>query len=364
MKIADLDTPVVLIDLDVMEHNLRRMSDYCASYGLKLRPHTKTHKIPELARAQLQYNASGVTVAKLGEAEVMGHAGIDDILIVYPLVGESKLQRLVRLAERVTCTVALDSFEAAQAISLSAHKAGVTVGVRVEFDTGFARCGLPIKDTSMDTVKRIRDLSALRWDGLLTYPGHIMGTANSREFLIREENEKLERLLNFFSEEGIECPVVSGGNTPTAFQSHKFVGLTEIRPGTYIFNDRNTVCAESMTYDDCAATVLTTVVSRSVAGKAILDAGSKMLSGDLLLSGHQKGYGSIRQYPTAVIEDLSEEHAHVNLQSVDNPPKLGDILRVVPNHICPCINLQDRIYGCRGEEVTTEWEVTGRGKVQ
>jgi D-serine deaminase-like pyridoxal phosphate-dependent protein len=364
MKIADLDTPVVLIDLDVMERNLGRMSNYCASHGLKLRPHTKTHKIPALARAQVRYGASGVTVAKLGEAEAMGNAGIDDILIVYPLVGASKLNRLVQLAERITCTVALDSFEVAQAISLSANKAGVTIGVRVEFDTGFARCGLPITDTSMDAVKRIRDLPALRWDGLLTYPGHIMGTANSRELLIRKENEKLERLLNLFSEEGIECPVVSGGNTPAAFQSHKFTGLTEIRPGTYIFNDRNTVCAESVTYDDCAATVLTTVVSRSVTGKAILDAGSKMLSGDLLLSGHKQGYGSIRRYPTAVIEDLSEEHAHVNLQSVENPPKLGDILRVIPNHICPCINLQDHIYGCRGDEVATEWEVTGRGKVQ
>ena len=162
MKISDLDTPAVLIDVDVMERNLQSMSNYCAAHGLKLRPHTKTHKIPELALLQLRRGASGITVAKLGEAGVMADNGVNDILIVYPLLGKKKLDCLVRLAERVRCAVAIDSLEVAQGISRAALNAGVTVGVRVEFDTGFGRCGLPITEHSVETAKRIRELAGLR----------------------------------------------------------------------------------------------------------------------------------------------------------------------------------------------------------
>ena len=157
---------------------------------------------------------------------------------------------------------------------------------------------------------------------------------------------------------------MSGGNTPAAYISHRFKNVTEIRPGTYIFNDKNTVCAEAATYRDCAATVLTTVVSASVTGKVMVDAGSKTLSADPLLSGLKLGYGEVVNYPDAMIEDLSEEHGHLNVRKVRNPPKLGERLRIVPNHICTCINLHDRVYGCSGEDVVVQWEVKGRGEVQ
>ena len=364
MKISDLDTPAVLIDVDVMERNLQSMSDYCAAHGLKLRPHTKTHKIPELAQLQLRLGASGITVAKLGEAGVMADSGVNDILIVYPLLGEKKLDRLVRLAECVRCAVAIDSLEVAQGISRAALKAGVTVGVRVEFDTGFGRCGLPITEDSVETAKRIRELASLRWEGVLTYPGHIMGTAAEREILLARENNELSKLKELLDLQGIDCEIVSGGNTPAAYISHRFKSVNEIRHGTYIFNDKNTVCAEAATYRDCAATVLTTVVSVSVAGKAMVDAGTKTLSADPLLSGLKLGYGEVLNYPEVTIEDLSEEHGHLNVRGVRTPPKLGERLRIVPNHICTCINLHDRVYGCSGEDVVVQWEVKGRGKVQ
>jgi D-serine deaminase-like pyridoxal phosphate-dependent protein len=244
MRITDLDTPAVLIDVDVMERNLCRLAEYCALHNLKLRPHTKTHKIPELAKMQVRHGATGITVAKLGEAEVMADAGLDDILIAYPILGERKRQRLVSLARRVNITVALDSVEVACEISGAAVENEVSIGVRAEFDTGAERCGLPIEESSMAAVRQIRDMPGLEWRGIQLYPGHIMATARERGPLIEQENRKLTRLMELLRSAEIDCTVVSGGNTPAAYLSHLFVGVTEIRPGTYIFTAKKTVCAE------------------------------------------------------------------------------------------------------------------------
>jgi D-serine deaminase-like pyridoxal phosphate-dependent protein len=364
MRIEELDTPAVLIDVDVMERNVVRLSQYCREKGLQLRPHTKTHKIPELAQLQVRHGACGITVAKVGEAEIMAAAGLDDILIVYPLMGERKLARLAALARRAHITVALDSFEAAEGISRVAAREGVSIGVRVEFDTGLRRCGLPIAASSVEIAARIRSLPALDWAGVLFYPGHIMANEAEREVLLARENERLETLLHLLDEAGLDRTVVSGGNTPAAYISHRFTGVTEIRPGTYIFNDKDTVCAESARYDDCAVSVLTRVVSRSVPGRAIVDAGSKTLSADLLLSGNRRGYGHISEYPGIVVDDLSEEHGHLDLAGVEHPPRLGQLVRIIPNHVCTCINLHDRVYGVEGDRVVSEWRVAARGAVQ
>jgi D-serine deaminase-like pyridoxal phosphate-dependent protein len=312
MNVGDLDTPAVLIDVDVMERNLRRLATYSSEHRLNLRPHTKTHKIPEFARRQVALSASGITVAKVGEAEVMADAGLNDILIVYPIIGEPKLRRLIGLASRVRLTVAADSFEIAQEISSHAAAMGHKIGFLAEFNTGFRRCGLPVSPSSIDVARRIRDLPGLEWRGILVYPGHIMGTAATRPGLIRDENGVLSDLMDLLTAAGIPYPVVSGGNTPAAYASHEFIAITEIRPGTYIFNDRNTVCAEAASWTDCAARVLTTVVSRSVEGRAIIDAGSKTLSADRLLSGDGAGFGHICDYPDIAIEELSEEHGHLD----------------------------------------------------
>ncbi len=362
MKIHDLDTPAVLIDVDTLDRNLRGMANYCDAHRLTLRPHTKTHKMPEIARLQMQYGAGGITVAKLGEAEVMADAGLSDILIVYPLWGEIKWKRLTELAKRVRISVAMDSLQVADGISRAAQAAGVEVGVRLEFDTGLRRCGLTLDNKSIEIAQRVLALPSLRWEGISLYPGHIMGNKKIREQDIPLENERLDRLFALLDLAGIPYPIVSGGNTPAALQSHLFHGVTEIRPGTYVFNDRNTVDAESASYADCAVTVLTTVVSTSVPHRAIIDAGSKTLTADTLQSGEREYFGYISDHPELLLEDLSEEHGHLRI-SDESKIKVGDRLRVIPNHVCPCINLHDRVYLISGEQVVDQWKVAARGKV-
>lgn len=362
MTVHDLDTPALLIDAQVLDRNLRKMAKYCSDHKLALRPHTKTHKMPEIARRQLHYGANGITVAKLGEAEVMADAGIDDLLIVYPLWGEKKLARLADLARRARITVAVDSLAVASVISDAAKKAGIEIGIRAEFDTGFHRCGWPLTPKSIDEVKKILALPGLRWDGISLYPGHIMGNKKIREDDINRENETLDALFELLSSASIPYPVVSGSNTPAAFVSHRFHGLTEIRPGTYVFNDRNTVDAESADFDDCSLTVLVTVVSTSVSQRAIVDSGSKTLSADRLLSGDQRGYGYVVGHPEIELENLSEEHGHLSIPA-GSKLKVGDRLRIVPNHVCPCINLHDQVFIVEGDRVIDQWKVAARGKV-
>jgi D-serine deaminase-like pyridoxal phosphate-dependent protein len=362
MKIHDIDTPAVLIDSEILDRNLRGMADYCKAHHFALRPHTKTHKIREIAHLQVKYGPPGITVAKLGEAEVMADAGLTDITVVYPLWGESKLKRLAELARRVRIGVTMDSLAIAEGISRVAKAAGVEVGIRLEFDTGLRRCGLPLEKQSIEIARRILLLPNLRWEGISVYPGHIMGNRAIREQEIVLENERMDLLFNLLDAAGIPRPIVSGGNTPAAFESHRFHGITEIRPGTYVFNDRNTVDAEAASYADCAATVLTTVVSTSVQGGAIIDAGTKTLSGDALLSGERKHFGFIQGHPEFLLENLSEEHGHMKIPW-NHTVTLGERFRVIPNHICPCINLHDRVYVVSGEEVMDEWEVAGRGRV-
>lgn len=362
MNIDSLETPALLIDREILDHNLRKMASYCAAHKLALRPHTKTHKIPEIARLQMQYGAAGITVAKLAEAEVMADAGLRDIVVVYPLWGESKWKRLAALAQRVKISVAMDSLAVAEGISRAAMQAGVEIGIRLEFDTGFGRCGLALDDPSIGIAQRIFALPGLRWEGISVYPGHIMGNRQIREQDIVLENAQLDRLFGLLNRAGIPCPVVSGGNTPVAFESHRFHGVTEIRPGTYVFNDRNTVDAEAATLAECAATVLTTVVSTSVNHRAIIDAGSKMLTADTLLTGERKHFGYVQNHPEVLLEDLSEEHGHLTVQD-QSAIRVGDRLRVIPNHVCPCINLRDRVFVVCGDEVVDQWTVAARGMV-
>jgi D-serine deaminase-like pyridoxal phosphate-dependent protein len=362
MNLSDIETPAVVIDVDILERNLQAMAQYCVTYNLSLRPHTKTHKMIQIARLQLKYGAPGITVAKLGEAEVMADAGITDIVIVYPLWGESKWRRLAELARRSRVAVAMDSLEVAEGISRAAKEADVEVGIRLEFDTGFHRCGLPLDKDSIDKARRIMALPNLRWEGISVYPGHIMGTRAIREQEISAESRQLDRLYQLLDAAGIPYPIVSGGNTPAAFESHRFRGVTEIRPGTYVFNDRNTVDAEAAGYADCAATVLTTVVSAGATGRAIIDAGSKALTADPLESGEHKYHGYIQGHPHLILEGLSEEHGHVKVTDASSIT-VGERLRVIPNHICPCINLHDGVYIVSGETVVDQWKVAARGKV-
>ena len=364
MLISDLETPAIVVDLDVMERNLSRMADYCRSKNLRLRPHTKSHKVPELAKRQIAHGANGITVAKIGEAEVMLDAGITDILIAYPVVGRGKAEKLADLATRANITVALDSEEVARAISNEANKKNVRVGILVELDVGFGRCGVANEEQLLMLAQKILDLPSLDLEGVMFFPGHFLVGPNERAELLVGVNDLLTRALSKFENAGLPLSIVSGGSTPTAREGHLFTGVTEIRPGMYIFNDRNMVGIGIAQVADCALSVITTVVSTTVSGRAIIDGGSKTLSSDRYLAGDGRGFGMVKGDPDAELDHLSEEHGHLNISHSSRKYRVGERLAIIPNHVCSTVNMHNRIYGVRGEQVETVWEVSGRGKVQ
>jgi len=345
--IDDLDTPALAVDLDVMEANLARMQNYCNAHGLGLRPHIKTHKIPALAHQQLALGARGIACQKLGEAEVMADAGIADILIPYNLVGQRKLERLAALARRAHVTVAADSADAARPMEAYLAEQGVTVGVVVELTSELNRCGVTDARAAAALAREIAAGRGLRFRGVMVYPS----SAKSMP-LVAET-------LTALKAEGLDAEIVSGGSTPTAYQSHEFPGLTEIRPGTYIFNDwsyvRQGVCA----IEQCALTVIVTVVSTPTPERVIIDGGSKTFSSDM-------GYpmGRILEYPEAVIYKMSEEHGHLDVSQCPRAPKVGQRLTVIPNHACGTVNMHNTLIGLRGGNVEARWEIAARGRVQ
>lgn len=364
MRVSDLETPAVVVDLDVMEQNLARMADYCHSQNIKLRPHTKSHKIPELAKLQINSGACGITVAKIGEAEVMLNAGIKDLLIAYPIVGVEKARRLARIAERANISVSLDSEEAARTISSAASEQGTKVGILVELDVGFGRCGLAHEAELLALAQNICALPGLEFRGIMFFPGQFVVGPEQRAALRIAVNDLLGRTLECFARARLPLSIVSGGSTPTAYESGLFLGVTEVRPGMYIFNDRNMVGIGAASLEDCAISVVVTVVSNSVSGRAIIDGGSKTFSSDRYLAGDGRGFGIVKEDLAAELEHLSEEHGHLNIQQSDRRYKVGDRLTVIPNHACSTVNMHDEIYGVRGEKVETVWQVAGRGKVR
>lgn len=364
MRISELETPAVVVDLDVVERNLSRMADYCRKHQLLLRPHTKSHKIPELAKWQIASGATGITVAKIGEAEVMLNSGITDILIAYPIVGVEKARRLAAIAERASINVALDSEEAAIAISEAVSSRGTKVGILVELDVGFARCGVSNEVELLTLAKKISSLSGLEFNGMMFFPGHFGVGPEQRAALRVAVNELLDRVFAAFARDGVPLTIVSGGSTPTAYESNLFHGVNEVRPGMYIFNDRNTVSISAASLNDCALSVLVTVVSTSVPGRAIIDGGSKTFSSDRYQAEGGSGFGLVNEDPAAEIERLSEEHGHLNIARSNRRYKVGERLSVIPNHVCTTVNMHDEIYGVRGEQVETVWRVEGRGKVR
>ena len=364
MHISELETPAVIVDLDVMERNLSRMADYCRAHQLLLRPHTKSHKIPELAKRQIESGATGITVAKLGEAEVMLNAGITDIFIAYPIVGDEKTTHLAKLAEQASISVALDSEEAARGISGAATRQGARIGVLIEMDVGFGRCGLSNENDLLKLAQTIATLPGLEFRGLMFFPGHFGVVPEQRAALGMQVNDFLDRSLETFQRADLPLSIISGGSTPTAYESSLFHGVNEVRPGTYIFNDRNTVAIDAASLEDCALSVVVTVVSTAVSGRAIVDGGSKTFSHDRYQAGDGRGFGLVKEDPALEVERFSEEHGHLNVERSERRYRVGDRLSIIPNHVCTTVNMHDEICGVRGEQVETVWRVEARGKVR
>ncbi len=363
MLVSELDTPAVIVDLDVMERNLSRMAGYCRDHNLRLRPHTKTHKIPEIAHQQIASGATGITVAKLDEAEVMIDAGLDDLLIAYPIVGPLKTHRLAALAQRATITVSLDSETALRGISAAVSERKANVGILIELDAGFRRCGVANETEALKLARIVLSLPGLNFQGLMFFPGHFGVEPDQRSVLRAQVNELLDRCLETFARAGLPLATISGGSTPSRYESHLFHGVNETRPGTYIFNDRNTAGVSAASLDECALSVLVTVVSTSVSGHAAVDGGSKTFSSDRYQAEDGRGFGLVKNDPAVEIERFSEEHGHLNLARSERRYRVGDRLAIIPNHVCSTVNLHDEIYGVRGERVETVWRVAGRGKV-
>jgi D-serine deaminase-like pyridoxal phosphate-dependent protein len=364
-RASDIDTPALLVDLAVMESNLQRVADYSASHGLRLRPHTKTHKSPRIGRRQLDMGAAGLTVAKVGEAEAMLGAEPADMLVAYPVIGRSKLERLMAVARRARVTVALDSLTAAEQLSEAARVAGTTVGVLAETDVGLGRVGVSPGAELLDLARGIERLPSLSFEGIAFYPGHIKDNgATSREALV-VLGALIQSILGDFRREGIQVRIVSGGSTPSLYHSHELPGLNEIRPGTYVYNDWNTVASGACTPQECAATMLVTVVSTARPGQIIVDGGSKTFSSDRLTgSGAESTFGHVVEAPEAVFHKMNEEHGYVDVRQCGRKFEIGEGLRIIPNHVCVAVNLHERVYGIRDGEVEEVWEVAGRGKLQ
>jgi len=349
MEISQLETPVAIVDLDRLEANITRLQNYLDEHGIANRPHIKTHKIPEIAHLQLRAGAIGITCQKLGEAEVMAQAGIEDIFLPYNIIGQSKLAHLVRLARRVRLSLTADSEFTLRGLSAAAYRERLELELLVEFDTGGQRCGVQSPQEAAGLARLITRLPGLRFAGLMTYP------LNDRTGLFVRETKAL------LQGDGLAVERVSVGGTPCMWEAHHHPEISEYRAGMYIYGDRYTVQSGAVTLEDCALQVICTVVSRPTADRGILDGGSKTFSSDLLgLDGH----GLILEYPEARIYSQSEEHGHVDFSRCERRPEIGERVTVIPNHCCVVSNLFNQMVGVRGDQVEVIWPVAARGALQ
>lgn len=361
-RIADLETPAPLVDLDRLAQNLDRMASYAVLHGLALRPHVKTHKSPRIAAEQMRLGAVGLTCATPREAEVMSDVA-REVLVAYPIIGAPKLARLVSLPANVNLTIAVDSIAAIDQLSDAAREGGREVDVYVELDLGMHRVGVPDVEQAIALARRVREKPRLRYAGITFYPGHIRGHVD-------EQGEDLARLagdivnaIEAMDRAGVRPRVVSGGSTPAAWHMHEIAGLTEVRPGTYVYNDRGTAALGTCAWDDCAFSVLATVVSTAVPGQAVVDAGSKALGREPMRGVAGEGFGALLDRPEVTVQRMSEEHGILDLKDSDWRPDVGAQVRIVPNHVCVVVHLNDLMYGVRGDVVEATWPVAARGRL-
>jgi D-serine deaminase-like pyridoxal phosphate-dependent protein len=351
-RIEDLDTPVPLIDIGIAERNLKRWQARTDALGLGNRPHIKTHKLAGLARYQRDLGARGITVQKLGEAEVMADAGLSDMLVTFNIVGRSKLERLAALARRTEIMVVADNAAVVEGLGWAGTSAGRDLRVLVECDTGAHRNGVQSPEAAIALARTIDATPGLAYGGLMTY---------AKPGTRREAADYLSAARDGASRAGLETRVISSGGSPDMWKDEGLDVLTEYRVGTYIYFDRSLAERQVCSYNDCAVSILATVVSVPTPERALLDAGSKSLTSDLL---GMRGYGTVRSLDGATVYDLSEEHGFLDISGSANKPKVGDRLRIVPNHVCPVINLFDRVVVVDGEEVLGAVRVDARGLVQ
>ena len=362
VNLFDLDTPALVVDLDRLEANLEAMAAHARAAGVRLRPHTKTHKTPEIARLQLEAGAAGITVAKLGEAEVMAAAGVTDILVAYPLLGAAKLERLARLRESARVVVSLDSVEVARGLGELGVATREPVEVYVEVDTGLHRLGRPTGEATAELVERVAAVPGIRVLGLMTHAGHAYGVGpDELGALVEDEVAGLRATRELCAQRGVELSEISVGSTPTAHAELGAAGVTEARPGTYVFNDTTMIELGAATEATCAAFVLATVVSRPSEDRFVIDAGTKCLSSD---HDDRPGWLRVAGRDDLAFEFLNEEHGVGRLDPERGRTlAIGDKVLVIPAHVCPVVNLFDSMTLVREGRVEGEWAIAARGRV-
>lgn len=355
-----VETPAGVVDRSTMERNARRVADYCASHGLRWRPHVKTHKSRRVAGVQLQAGARGLTVATPHEAEVMASV-CDDLLLAYPPVGAARLERVLGLPRSVDLSVALDSTAVLEPLAREAARVGRTVGVLVEIDVGLRRVGVQGVEAAVTLAEEVASSEGVRFEGILFYAGHIRGSGPDEDQALKKLSADLGATIDALEARGLAPGVVSGGTTPTLWRSHEIEGLTEVRAGTCIFNDRDAVSVGAASVDDLAYTVMSTVVSTAIDGRVAIDAGSKALAKEA--RGGEGTFGHLRDHPEVSVVALSEEHGVLDVTRTDWRPSVGERVHVVPNHVCVSVNLQDRLLMRDGDTVEA-WPLEGRGRLR
>ena len=347
----EFGTPTVVVDLDRVERNIARVQEACDAAGLLNRPHIKTHKSPIVAAMQKQAGARGITCQKVGEAEIFAAAGFDDILIAYNILGEEKLGRLAQVMMKADVTVAADNPVTVAGLPRAAELSGRTLDVVVECDTGRKRAGVETAAEAVALARQIASLPGLSFAGWMLYPP---------EDAIPRTQDFLDEAMAGIREAGLEARIVSSGGTPNLRNLGRITGATEHRAGTYVYNDRMMLALGACTPDDLAVHVVATVVSRAAPERGIVDAGSKTLTSD---TGGLDGHGLILEHPQARIQKVAEEHGFLDLSACNDRPGIGDVVRIVPNHVCVVINMVDRLIATRGEEIVGEIPVAARGRI-
>lgn len=335
----ELGTPAVVVDLDRVERNIAEMSGAAAAHGVRLRPHIKSHKIPQLMRMQLDGGAIGVTCATLREVETMVDAGCPSVTLAYPLLSSDKVDRLLELRGRAGIRVTIDSVESA---ALLGNAAGATpLDVLLEVDTGHGRLGRPPGGPSIELGLEIARVPGVRLIGVSSHAGHAYAATGAADLvkIAADEAEDLVRTSDELRRHGIGVEEISVGSTPSA-RAGFGLGITESRPGTYLMNDATMVRLGVATHEMCAAFVLATVISRPTPERVVVDAGTKMLSSDGV---GRDDWVQVLRRPDLHPVFLSEEHGVFHADDPSVAPAIGDRVLIVPSHVCTMMNLADEV---------------------
>lgn len=360
MKISDLPTPAVIIEQMILKSNIHSMQHKANQSGIQLRPHIKTHKMPTIAKMQMESGAIGITCAKVSEAEIMCRSGIRDILIAFPVIGQNQLERIMKLTETCRIIIGFDSLFGAEMIHEIAKKQDKLIQLYMIVNTGGNRDGVLPGDEALKLAVSIKKLDHVAITGIMTHEGHVKQAKNPDELqrLAFEAGQNLLETARLLRSSGIPVEHVSMGSSPVSWANLAVPGVTEWRPGTYVFNDRNEMLLVAAR-EECALSIMATVVSHPACKRFIIDSGSKVLASERPKT---NGYGLIREAPNAIIERLYEEHGVVTVEN-EHDLAIGQRVRIIPNHVCPVINLMDYVYLCSGDKVIKKWKVEARGAV-